>query len=50
MASGSLTIGVTKANYGSATSWSASTAGLSMECSDYTEICVHVNFMILVHV
>ncbi len=41
MASGSLTIGGTTGNYGTATNWSASTAGLLMECSDYTEICFH---------
>ena len=41
MASGSLTIGGTNANYGTATGWSSSTAGLLMECADYTEICVH---------
>jgi hypothetical protein len=41
MASGSLTIGGTNANYGTATSWSSSTAGLLMECADYTEIAVH---------
>ena len=38
MASGSLTTGGTNAKDGTATSWSASTAGLLMECSDYTEI------------
>ncbi len=41
MASGSLTIGGTKANYGTATNWSSNTAGLMMECQDYTEIVVH---------
>jgi hypothetical protein len=41
MAAGSLTIGGTSANYGTATNWSSSTAGLMMECADYTEICVH---------
>ncbi len=33
--------GGTNANSGTATSWSASTAGLLMECSNYTEICGH---------
>ena len=42
MASGSLTIGGTTANYGTGVNqWSSSTAGLLMECADYTEICVH---------
>jgi hypothetical protein len=41
MASGSLTLGGTNVNYGNATGWSSNTAGLLMECSDYTEICVH---------
>ena len=41
MALGSLTIGGTLDNYGTATSWSSSTAGLLMECADYTEIAVH---------
>jgi hypothetical protein len=41
MASGPLPIGGTKANYGTAPRWSSSTAGLLMDCSDYTEICVH---------
>jgi len=41
MASGSLTIGGTNANYGIATNWSSSTAGLLMECEDYTEIAIH---------
>ena len=41
MAIGSLTIGGTQINYGEATGWSASTAGLMMECADYTEICIH---------
>ncbi len=41
MALGSLTIGGTLSNYGTATNWSSSTAGLMMECADYTEIVVH---------
>jgi hypothetical protein len=41
MASGSLTIGGTTANYGTSTGWSSSTAGLLMECQDYTEIVIH---------
>ncbi len=36
MAFGSLTIGGTLSNYGAATNWSSSTAGLMMECADYT--------------
>ncbi len=43
MASGSLTIGGTNADYETATNWSSSTAGLLMECNNYTEICVHDN-------
>ncbi len=40
--SGSLTIGDTTANYGTGVNqWSSSTAGLLMECADFTEICVH---------
>ena len=42
MQSGSLTIGGTNADYGvGVNQWSSNTAGLLMECSDYTEICVH---------
>jgi hypothetical protein len=42
MASGSLTIGGTNANYGTGVNqWSSNTAGLMMECADHTEICVH---------
>ncbi len=41
MASGCLRIGGINANYGTATGWSSSTAGLLMECSDYTEIPMH---------
>jgi hypothetical protein len=41
MSLGSLTIGGTLSNYGAATGWSSSTAGLMMECADYTEIVVH---------
>ena len=42
MASGSLTIGSTTANYGGGTSyWNSNTAGLLMECLDNTEIAVH---------
>jgi hypothetical protein len=41
MASGSLTIGGTNVDYGVATNFSSSTAGLMMECNNYTEICVH---------
>ncbi len=43
MAYGSFTIGVTLANYGEALSWCSSTAGLLMECADYTEICIHAS-------
>ncbi len=41
MQSGSLTIGGINADYGTATDWTGNTAGLMMECSNYTEICVH---------
>ncbi len=41
MVSGSLTIGGTTFDYGNATNWSTNTAGLLMECLNYTEICVH---------
>ncbi len=42
MSAGSLTIGGTNVNYGGgSTGWTSSTAGLMMECSDYTEIAVH---------
>ena len=42
MQTGSLTIGGTNANYGTGgNQWSSNTAGLMMECADYTEICVH---------
>ncbi len=42
MQSGSLTIGRTNANYGTGRpGWTDNTAGLMMECSDYTEIIVH---------
>ena len=42
MASGSLTIGGTSANYGGGTNfWNTNTAGLLMECADNTEIAVH---------
>jgi hypothetical protein len=42
MQSGSLTIGGTNANYGTGgNQWSSNTAGLMMECADYTEICIH---------
>ena len=41
MASGSLTIGGTNADYGNSSGWTTNTAGLMMECADYTEICVH---------
>jgi hypothetical protein len=41
MASGSLTIGGTTANYGSGYDWNGSTAGLLLECLDNTEIAVH---------
>jgi hypothetical protein len=41
MAAGSLTIGNQDQNYGGGTNWSASTAGLLMECADNTEIAVH---------
>ncbi len=41
MASGSLTIGGTTANYGGGNNWTANTAGLMMECLDTTEIMVH---------
>ncbi len=38
---GSLTMGRTIVNYGTATGFTTNTAGLMMECADYTEICVH---------
>jgi len=41
MASGSLTIGGTTANYGGGFEWSSNTAGLLFECLDNTEIAVH---------
>jgi hypothetical protein len=41
MASGSLTIGGTTANYGGGYEWNSSTAGLLFECQDNTEIAVH---------
>jgi hypothetical protein len=41
LTSGSLTIGGTTFDYGNATGWSTNTAGLMMECNNYTEICVH---------
>lgn len=42
MAAGSLTIGATDKNYGGATNgWTSNTAGLLLECSDYTEMAVH---------
>ncbi len=42
MQSGSLTIGGTTANYGTGgNQWSGNTAGLMMECPDYTKIAVH---------
>jgi hypothetical protein len=41
MAAGSLTIGNQDQNYGGGTNWTASTAGLLMECADNTEIAVH---------
>jgi hypothetical protein len=41
MAAGSLTIGSTTVNYGGASTWSSSTAGLLMECLNNTEIAVH---------
>ncbi len=41
MTAGSLTIGGTTFDYGNATGWSTNTAGLMMECANYTEICVH---------
>jgi len=41
MASGSLTIGGTSANYGGGNLWNTNTAGLLMECLDNTEIAVH---------
>ena len=41
MASGSLTIGGTNADYGPSVNWQSNTAGLMMECPDYTEICLH---------
>ena len=43
MQSGSLTIGGTNADYGTATGWTSNTAGLMMECDNYTEIVVHDN-------
>jgi hypothetical protein len=41
MTSGSLTIGGSTFDYGNAIGWSTNTAGLMMECLNYTEICVH---------
>jgi hypothetical protein len=41
MAAGSLTIGSTDLDYGYETGWTANTAGIMMECSNITEICVH---------
>jgi hypothetical protein len=41
MASGSLTIGSTDEDYGYNTGWTTNTAGIMMECSNITEICVH---------
>jgi len=43
MAAGSLTIGDTTSDYGDDNGWTSSTAGLLMECSDYTEIAIHDN-------
>jgi hypothetical protein len=41
MAPGSLTIGDGSKNYGGGIGWSANTAGIMLECSNNTEICVH---------
>ena len=41
MASGSLTIGSHKANYGGGQKWNANTAGLLLETKDNTEIAAH---------
>ncbi len=41
MTPGSLCIGSIDTNYGYATGWSTNTAGIMMECSNITEICVH---------
>jgi hypothetical protein len=41
MASGSLTIGGTTANYGGGFEWNSNTAGLLLECLNDTEIAVH---------
>jgi hypothetical protein len=42
MSTGSLTIGDLSKNYGgAATNWTTSTAGLMLECSSNTEICIH---------
>ena len=41
MTQGSLTLGGTDINYGVSTSWSSNTAGLLLECADYTDIVVH---------
>ena len=42
MQSGSLTIGGVNVNYGTGgNQWTTNTAGLMMECLDYTEIAVH---------
>jgi hypothetical protein len=42
MQSSSLTIGGINADYGTGgTQWTYNTAGLMMECADYTEIAVH---------
>ncbi len=41
MTPGSLCIGSIDTDYGYATGWSTNTAGIMMECSNITEICVH---------
>lgn len=41
MALGSLTIGDCTKDFGGANGWAANTAGLMLECSNNTEICIH---------
>ena len=41
MATGSLTLGDWKVNYGGGNNWNSNTAGLMLECADNTEIMVH---------
>ncbi len=41
MTSGSLCVGSIDTDYGYETGWTANTAGIMMECSNITEICLH---------